>query len=183
MNWKLWLKKAQRTYDKKWIALKRISNLRQKAYEVRRQLQAKGIDQKPLLRGKNALQVEGVIYVIWCSKSHLMYVGQTLNSAFHRFKQHKWKANSIGSTPPICKLFRRHKLSDIYIFPLEMISRKFMEHNNPKDRKAHFRKLATVRENYWIERLLTYMPRGYNIAYGVRNRHRPHRRNNQCAII
>jgi hypothetical protein len=39
VNWKIYFKKAQHVYDRKWMRLRRIQSLRSKVYEVRRRLQ------------------------------------------------------------------------------------------------------------------------------------------------
>lgn len=174
VKWAPVLAKAQRMYDKKWMRLKRIARLREKAYAVRRQLHAHGIDQKPLLRGKEALLVEGVIYALWSPFSRKLYVGQTSKSPFHRYMQHYWKSLTKPNRP-VSKFFRACGFRNVFVFPLEVISRSYLQHTNPKKRLRHFRQLATERECYWIERLHTYRPRGLNVEFSVRNRQRPHR--------
>ena len=69
-------------------------------------------------------------------------------------------------------------LSEVLHLPLEVIDRKYLSYTNPKKRLEVFRSFAYVRECYWIERLHTYSPRGLNIKFKRRNRHRSGRRNN-----
>ena len=175
--WDPVLVKLQRMYDRKWMYLKRIARLRLKAFAVRRVLQVQGIDQLPLLRGSRALSdIEGVIYVIWSPLSHKLYVGQTMGTAFSRFQQHVWK--SFRSNAPLHRLMRSLGFRNFFVYPLEVISRDYLNQSGRMNQRRYFRSLANERECYWIERLHTYAPRGLNIKFRVRNRNRPHRRNN-----
>ena len=174
VNWKVYFEKAQRVYDRKWMRLRRIQNLRSKVYEVRRQLQESGINQNSLLRGRNALNVKGVIYAIWSPLTPLIYVGQTINSSLHRFKQHVH--TSKNGTTPLAHQMRLYGYRNFLVFPLEVIKRDYQKVKS--DRLTHFRKHALMRENYWIERLQSYVPRGLNVKSSSRNRTRRHRSNN-----
>ena len=115
IDWNKYRDKAQRLYDKKWIRCRRIRRLRQKMYQVRRVLQAEGINQRPLLRGKGSLLVKGVIYAIWSPLSRKFYVGQTSDCSLTRFKQHVWKSKTSKS--PISRLINSCGFQKCYIFP------------------------------------------------------------------
>ena len=50
--------------------------------------------QQKMLKGETALNVQGVIYALVFAKQRLLYIGQTVNSAWHRWQQHmhaRWK--------------------------------------------------------------------------------------------
>ena len=109
--------------------------------------------QRQLLQGDEQLDAPGVIYAIILHKRQCIYIGQTVNSAWHRFKQHiygKSKAgvlerqlqNELQNCPP----------RDISIIPLEVIP---MPENQRQGRHTRefieeFRKRALPREQQWI---------------------------------
>lgn len=176
-DWKPILAGLQRMYDKGWFKPRlprRLRQLWEAARNVRDGLAREGVSQDALRLKCNALQVKGVIYAIWSPRCTSVYVGQTSSSAYHRFQQHVWKAHH-GSTLPLHRAMMAIGFEQFFIFPLERVQ---YTHRQKSSRRAEFEKVATPRERYWIERLHSYSPRGFNLEYCGRRRHRPHRRNN-----
>ena len=104
--------------------------------------------------GKNKntgrLKLGGVhqcIYVIFSTlHPQLLYIGQTINFLFLRFKQHVDSANFVGrkfDNSPLYTYFRRFGLKTVYIYPLEIIRGTF-------DSKT-FTTTASPREQFWID--------------------------------
>lgn len=144
---------------------------------VRRELQKHGADQRKLLRGKEALSAKGVIYAIMSMGSQKIYVGQTVKSALERFQQHVSTARR-GETTPLHVHIRQVGIGKIYIVPLEMIPTSRYTGIDGKVDNSLFRSVATPREKFWIERLHSYTPRGYNVEWAGRKRHRHRVKNN-----
>ena len=176
-SWGPILARMQRMYDKGWFKKRlprRIYQLWDVALKVRKGLESQGFSQELLRLKRNALLAEGVIYAIWSPRCERVYVGQTSSSAFHRFQQHVWKANK-GSTLPLHRAMVAIGYDHFSVFPLEKVHYSY---RNRSDRRKKFEQAATPRERYWIERLHTYSPRGFNLEYSGRRRHRPHRQHN-----
>ena len=164
-------------YDRPWLPFRRLRALRSAALEVRRAAQRQGCNQSNLRRNCDALDVVGVIYVLWSPFSRKHYVGQTSSSTMKRFQQHYWKACRQGAITPVARWIRRLGMN-VYMMPLEMISRDFLKVAHKTTRLNLFRKLASIRERYWIERLHSYVPnpKGLNVACCPRARYRRYRR-------
>ena len=146
-----------------------ISHLRDSVARVRSE-ERNGYDQSSLAKGKNAIRVTGVIYAIYCLYSKKVYVGQTHNSAFHRFQQHVRSAVD-GENEVFHRAIRKHGRENFAVFPLEVLDPDTYS-------LSTFRFVANAREYYWIERLHSYAPLGYNTAVRARRRIRRHRINN-----
>jgi hypothetical protein len=143
---------------------------------VRRELQKLGADQRSLLRGREALSAKGVIYAIMSLGSQKIYVGQTVKSALDRFQQHVSTARR-GEATPLHVHIRQVGIGKFYIIPLEVIPKhRYIGVDGKVDNRL-FRSVATPREKFWIERLHSYTPRGYNVEWAGRKRHR-HRSQN-----
>ena len=144
---------------------------------VREQRKHDGHDQSPLDRGKAALQERGVIYVIYSWQSKKLYVGQTSNSAAERFKQHIQKSR-IENTP-LYRDIRRLGLHQFGVFPVEYIPPNLYEskRQTAAKRLERFRKVATEREQYWINRLHTGPGKGWNVQFAVHARKKKKGRN------
>ncbi|HVW97146.1 MAG TPA: hypothetical protein VHA56_14340 [Mucilaginibacter sp.] len=145
--------------------------------KVRRELQKHGSDQRSLLRGREALSVTGVIYAIMAVGSQKLYVGQTVKSALARFQQHVSTARR-GESTPLHVHIRQVGIHPFYLIPLEVIPPRMYTSANGKVDNKLFRSVASPREKFWIERLHSYQPRGYNVEWSGRNRHRHRTRSN-----
>ena len=142
---------------------------------VRAALTEDGIDQSRLDRASGALEVCGVIYAIYCLRSRRMYVGQTMEPCFKRFMSHV-RAAYRGGTELFHLAIRRFGWQNFVCFPLEVLPA--VAPSRHQSRVARFRQVADAREAFWIERLHTWAPRGYNSAVRARNRPGRHRRFN-----
>lgn len=138
---------------------------------VRRELQKHGADQRKLLRGKGALAVSGVIYALMSMGSQKIYVGQTVHTALSRFQQHVSAARR-GESTPLHVHIRSVGIHKFYVIPLEVIPTHRYIGKDGKVDNTLFRAAASPRERFWIERLHSYTPRGYNVEWAGRKRHR-----------
>jgi hypothetical protein len=104
-----------------------------------------------------------VIYVVYdISDPRLVYVGQTINTVFHRFKQHICNARAIfnGDTSDRDLLHRTmaHRgWHNFRIFPIEHVPGYFP---NSKEGRAEFRRTALPRELFWKRVLHAFAPNG-----------------------
>lgn len=127
-------------------------------------------DQSPLDRASGALQVTGVIYAIYCYRTTRLYVGQTIKSASARFESHI-NASLRGDNEPFHRAIRRYGWRNFSCFPLEIIPKhQYVNYATAKARACAFRKHASHRELFWIERLHSYEPRGFNAQHRTRRR-------------
>lgn len=176
--WKKIEEKMQRMYDRKYLRVNRLKSLRTQMMKVRGTLKSLGFDQSKLFRGTNALQVTGVIYVIYSLTSKEMYVGQTLGSSIDRYKKHVNAAynknNSEKYNLPVAEFIRKEGYNKLCIAPLEVIPYKLYHDVVSSKTKDNFRKVATPREEYWINRLHSYAPKGLNVAFSQRHTRRKH---------
>jgi len=84
--------------------------------------QTLGMSQSPLEASKNTLQVNGIIYCIINTRSRKTYIGQSMNSAAHRFKQHYSACmNPKSHDIKMYSLWRKHSIDNIYILPIEKV--------------------------------------------------------------
>lgn len=138
---------------------KALRRLREARAKVRPDLKLVGCDQTSLDQ-PNSLTVIGVIYAIVCVKTMRFYVGQTSKSAMHRFREHVC-SSLAGGKETLHKAMRRHGWTNFRVLPLEVISPSMY----PSKGKYHlrdFRAIANVREKFWVERLHSWSPVGYN---------------------
>ena len=109
--------------------------------------------QTRLLQGEDQMFASGVIYALILHKSQCIYIGQTVNSVWHRWKQHvfaKWKTgvmerqlqNELQNCGP----------SDVSVIPLEIIpmSEKARQGHHTPEFIEEFRRRALPREQQWI---------------------------------
>jgi len=92
-----------------------------------------------------------------------MYVGQTFGNAVQRFAQHVQKARTLNT--PLAKAIRHFGFRAFGIFPVERIDPKLYASNSKKTRKGLFRKVANIREQFWIDRLHTGPNKGWNVQW------------------
>jgi hypothetical protein len=115
------------------------------------------IDSKPL-------DVEGIIYAIIHIPTNKIYVGQTIRSAYHRFKQH-WNERSKTThyrNQILHECMKKQQLSNFIVWPLEKISKSVYIQPDGKINKTYFRRYALLREHFWIQQLRSMQPQGFN---------------------
>lgn len=136
-------------------------------------------DQSELGRDCQALQVKGVIYAIYCIQARKLYIGQTRNSAMSRFQEHV-RETLRGEGEGLHRAMRKYGWENFGVFPLEKVPvlPSTTGRRAGKPASTAFGTVATPRERFWIDRLHTYQPLGFNIQFAKRNRKRRNRRNN-----
>jgi hypothetical protein len=117
-----------------------------------------GWDQGGLRRYNRALDKERVIYAIFSTNSKKIYIGQTENSAFVRFKSHLY-ATWNGSEEPLHRDMREIGWRTFYVIPLQI----FESLDDFKTFSHHY-------EKRWMERLHTYCPHGWNLQMSGRKK-------------
>jgi len=157
---------------------------------IRQQLTALGFgyDQSRLadsprdLISGNALSITGIIYAIWSPFTTKMYVGQSIHSSMDRYQQHMTAALACdsGDDEPFHMAIRRLGCENFAVFPLEIIPSSCYDSAPPcrrgrpaaarsaaiiDDRVTAFRRVANGREQFWIDRLRTAAPYGFNAQY------------------
>ena len=105
-----------------------------------------------------------VIYALYhISLPRRIYVGQTINTAFHRFKQHVnaakriFRTGSRDDTLPIHRHMAYVGWQGFRIYPLEKIPGSFPPTN---DGRTAFRQKALCREVFWKRVLHAFLPTG-----------------------
>jgi len=109
--------------------------------------------------------MSGVIYQITCNSTNLKYIGQATNFKHKNDKPYKYGASGRWSDhvssskthgTPLCKAIQEYGKKD---FTIEVLEEALLETLDEK-------------EAYWMSKLNTIHPNGYNIASHSRNRHR-----------
>ena len=116
----------------------------------------------------------GVIYAIIHIPSGRIYVGQTINSAYDRFKLHWYRRNTTdGKNFGLHHCMKNQSIRNFIVWPLEQIDpSKYITNLLPN---VHdFRRIATIREEYWIRQLRTVRPCGLNMLHPI-SQHRSRR--------
>lgn len=93
-----------------------------------------------------------------------LYVGQTINSAYHRLRSH-WNGrhNDDFRNTGLHNAMRKSKsIKDFLIWPLELIPKELYYENNIAN-QAHFCRIAAISETYSTNKLHTLVPKGFNI--------------------
>lgn len=123
-----------------------------KHYFLRRWVQNKTTKQIYDVQRNLSFQMSNCVYLIFCSKCHKQYVGQTKNRLLLRVYQHLYNIrNKIEARRFLVKHFLEHGLSALKVTGLQ---------SNPFWTLRE--RLKTERE--WIKRLDTLYPRGLNEA-------------------
>ena len=128
-------------------------------------------DQDPVNRGTDFKDIKlqwkrpGWIYGLYHFSTGRWYVGQTIARYWERAQSH-WHGRK--STTDVLHNALANELTpfSFVVFPLEKIEDYL--YRTPGDRKATrnlFRRFATPRERYWVGRLDSMWPRGFNSAY------------------
>lgn len=121
--------------------------------------------QQPLREAEHPLDINGVIYAIVHIPTSRIYVGQTINSAHHRLKQH-WQqrhSDNFRNKSLHAQMQQSHSADDFITWPLEFIDRSTYTINDTIY-YSKFRDFASLRERYWIRTLWSLQPQGFNIA-------------------
>lgn len=180
VSWAAHRKRMQASYDRKNPHRKAVKRLWRAAKTVRKDLEEKGLPQTALEQDKEALQVKGVIYAVFCWSARKVYVGQTINSVLQRFEQHTRDARA-GQAEPFHKDLARLGLAKFSVFPLEVVDESYKVIPKAGGRQLKkFRELANPREMFWIRRLHSQVHNGgYNLQFAhCKRRVRRHRGNN-----
>ena len=85
---------CHQTYRKK--SLRKLQSF---TAQERLKLEERGIDQTIFEKSTCPLEIEGVIYAIVHVPSNKIYVGQSINSAYQRLKNH-WRDRLVSKEPP-----------------------------------------------------------------------------------
>ena len=97
------------------------------------------------------LDHEGIIYAIIQTHSRHLYVGQSINSAYTRFKQHFWK-RTLQQTPlqqAMSKCFDIR--SAFFVIPLQKVPIEEWGSIRPREKQVEmFRRAANALEQQWI---------------------------------
>jgi hypothetical protein len=130
------------------------------------QLAIKNRNQETLQINQQPLDVKGIIYVIVHLSTNKVYVGQTINSAYERLQSH-WNTrfNDDFRNRGIHSQMRQSKsITEYLVWPLEFIDTATYTYENKINHKF-FRQFASTREQYWINQLKSFQPRGFNIYF------------------
>jgi hypothetical protein len=178
IKWSPFHVRQQKLYDDPTPTVPALDRLWRCVAPVRNELAELNRDQSSLDRGNDSLNVEGVIYAIYCVRTKKVYVGQTMFSSLKRFQGHV--GDSLRGTPEYFhRAMRSLAWRNFAVFPLEVIPASlWRKAPTQKARLRAFTRLANSRERFWIDRLHTYYPRGYNSALSTRKRRRRGRVNN-----
>ena len=107
-----------------------------------------------------SLDIKGVIYIIVHLPTSHMYIGQTINSAYHRLKQHhKTRGDKKNSLHYVMK---DQPLDNFLTIPIEIIEPTDYHNEDPKINIRNFRRFASIRERYHIFKYVTMVPFGFN---------------------
>ena len=140
------MERQQRSYDHHHPKLRVLRKLWNCAENVRKELSDCGRNQGMFAPGADALSVNGVLYAIMCTRSRMLYIGQTLRNAISRFKDHV-RLSLRGEGEYLHAAMRRWKWEDFRAFPLENIPNELYAHKgSSKARARAFRLVATPRE-------------------------------------
>lgn len=95
----------------------------------------------------------GYIYKITNLLDNKIYIGQTKNLIKYRWQHHVWKANhpeKEDTDYPLYRAMRKYGINNFLIEELEQIDNNELNEH----------------EQYWIKKLNTYVPNGYNCDFG-----------------
>jgi hypothetical protein len=177
-KWDKVILKQQSLYDALNSRYRVIRKLWRISDRVRAERELLGASQSSLARTSSALNVRGVIYCIYSFRTRKLYVGQTMDSSFHRYCAHVRSAVR-NKNEDLHVSIRKLGKQNFFVFPLEKIANAAYTHvRNSTQRRQAFRDAATPREIFWIQQLHSYSPRGLNMVHSRRNRRNRRRKNN-----
>ena len=96
-DWNKHLQWNQNILNQTVFKKKSLHRLHTASTVIQMELQLRGVNQELLSEPGNSLFVEGVIYGIAHIPSNKVYTGQTIHSAYSRFKRHWHSRKNIGS--------------------------------------------------------------------------------------
>jgi len=141
-------------------AFRRIYNA---TNNIRAELQLRDVDQTCFEETSDPLSIEGIVYAIIHIPSGKIYVGQTIVGAFKRFQQHWYsRKERKGKSSKLHRIMEKQNVRNFLIWPLEKIDPSLYCYNGVTN-KRDFRRAATIRERFWVQRLQTLQPRGLNV--------------------
>ena len=89
---------------------------------IQMELQLRGINQQQLSEPETCLFVDGIIYGIAHIPSNKIYVGQTIHSAYSRFKRHWYsRKTSDHRNRNLHRLMAKQDIANFIVWPLEKI--------------------------------------------------------------
>jgi hypothetical protein len=152
-----------------------LNRLARIARLVRAERSAAGVEQSSLQSSDCINGTSHVIYAIYSLHSPRLYVGQTQYSAWHRFQKHVTESNTPSGSARAAAhsssmqqhalhtdmLDGSHLASSFYTFPLECVPPEHWAKLKTKRQRTAF---LLDREAWWMHRLHTFIPLGYNIS-------------------
>ena len=106
----------------------------------------------------------GWVYCLYHFPTGRLYVGQTIGTLMHRVQQHWWER---GRAKDLLHSAISNDTSpfSFILFPLERVNADECVAETRDLARKKFRDFATVRERYWVQRLNTMWPHGWNSAW------------------
>jgi len=127
-------------------------------------------DQDPANRGANLSDVaatwnkSGWIYGLFHFASGRWYVGQTIRRYWLRAQEHWYQRKTMKDLLHFALANESSPFSFV-VFPLEHIPKENYIDDDWETAKENFRHFATPRERYWVGRLNSLWPQGFNSSY------------------
>jgi len=113
----------------------------------------------------------GMVYGAYHFPTGRWYVGQTINTVRERARQHWWARKSAKDFLHLAMADDPDPMTWI-AFPLEAIPKELWrcppserQADWRKRERARFRAVATPRERYWVDKLRSMWPKGWNSQY------------------
>ena len=113
-----------------------------------------------------SLSVMGVIYALVFITDRKVYVGQTVNTAWYRFRSHVLASNASEREYKVYQAFQRTQFwRDVFVIPLQVVpmSGSQPQSHHTEDYIREFRRRALPLEQRWIRLLHADGPQGLNI--------------------
>jgi len=128
-----------------------------------------------LTKTAEVASMRGWVYGIYQFSTGRVYVGQTIGTLLNRAQQHWWERTRVHDLFHQALETEQNPFSFV-ILPLEKIPEHTWTRVSWEESKEEFRKVATIRERFWVKKLNTMWPHGWNSAwpgkpisrYGVR---------------
>ena len=127
-------------------------------------------DQDPANKGANLSDAAAIwnktgwIYGLFHFATGRWYVGQTIRRYWFRAMEH-WHQRKTLKDMLHFALANELTPFSFVVFPLEYISEQYYMDDDWETAKENFRLFATPRERYWVGRLNSLWPQGFNSAY------------------
>ena len=156
-TWDAWRDWLYETWGRKWRkpSIRRVINLRAQD-PANQAMDWANVD--------DLWKLEGWIYGLFHLASGRWYVGQTVRQIHVRGQEH-WYQGKRSTDVLHAALGNELSPFSFIIIPLEKISSDLYRCHRWEDTKRRFRLFATPREKYWVGRLNSLWPHGFNSAY------------------